>query len=234
MATQRHAFRDGRFWTTIAVLALGALVAASSAEASICICVNPKAPALRVNAKGFAEVSWRAGTVRRYVVITPRGRLLPDVRMKGRDVSVGTKAVWIRLKEVLRRTPDGAFWALQRWRRTKDGPLELHFARWRGKPTRLTVEAVCCARGREGIRGVATFHKRPIYRASVYIDCFACSLNRRGWARATRLVTRRDGSYRAWLRQRSRGERYRVTMVGPNVGWTRAPDARALAASDAP
>jgi hypothetical protein len=145
--------------------------------------------------------------------------------MKGRDVSSRTGAVRIPLKRVLKRTPDGAFWALQSWKRC--GRVELHFSRWRGAPTRLTAVARCCRGGREIVRGDVTFHRRPVFRAKVYLDCFACRLNPKGWARFAVRTTRRNGSYSVRIRPAWSGRRYRATVVGPNFGWTRAPDARA-------
>jgi hypothetical protein len=199
-------------------------VSAGSAEGSICFS-GGRQPALRVNDSGAAEVSWVAAGARRYALVTRRGRVVLGRRMRGRDVSTRTRAVRIPLKRVLKRTPDGAFWALQSWKRC--GRVELHLSRWRGAPTKLTVEAVCCRGGREIVRGEVTFHRRAVYRAKVYLDCFACRLNPKGWARFAVRSTRRDGSYSIRVRRAWSGRRYRATVVGPNFGWTRAPDARA-------
>lgn len=200
------------------------------AEASICF-PGSRDPTLRVNAAGAAEVGWlTADGARRYAVVTRRGRVLMDRRMRGQDVSVRTRAVRIPLKRVLKRTPNGAFWALQSWKR-KCGRPELRFSRWRGAPTKLTANAVCCNDGQEVVRGRVTFHQRPVYRARVYLDCFACPLNPDGWARFAVRSTRQDGSYAARIRPDWAGRRYRATAVGPNFAWTRAPDARAFAPS---
>jgi hypothetical protein len=199
-------------------------VSAGSAEGSICFS-GGRQPALRVNASGAAEVSWLAAGARRYAVVTRRGRVLLGQRMSGRDVSRRTSAVRIPLKRALKRTPDGAFWALQSWRRC--GRVELHFSRWRRAPTGLTAAALCCRGRREIVRGEVTFHRRPVYRAKVYLDCFACRLNPRGWARFAVRTTRRNGSYSVRIRRGWSGSRYRATVAGPNFGWTRAPDARA-------
>lgn len=224
--SRRHSAARSALVVVGAVAALCA--SAGSAEGSICFS-GGRQPALRVNASGAAEVSWLAQGARRYAVVTRSGRVLLGVRMRGRDVSRGTSAVRIPLKRVLKRTPDGAFWALQSWRRC--GRVELHFSRWRGAPTALTTRALCCSAGREVVRGGVTFHRRPVFRARVYLDCFACRLNPRGWARFAVRVTRRDGSYSVRIRPAWSGRRYRATVVGPNFGWTRAPDARAGTAS---
>lgn len=210
---------------------LGALVGAGGADASICVCAGARAPALRVSAKGFAEVSWTARGMRHYRVITPQGRVVRG-RLQGRDVSFETTAVRIPVKRVLKRTPSGAFWALQAWGEPGH-PLNLRFSRWRGRPTRVTAETVCCRAGSETLRGQAAFHGTPIY-GWVYIDCYRCALNRRGWARAARRATNKAGFYSVWIRSAWKGARYRVTIVGPNVRWTRAPDARAVAISRLP
>jgi hypothetical protein len=200
------------------------------AEASICL-PGGRQPTLSVNVIGSAEVSWlTASGTRRYAVVTRRGRVRMGRRLRGRDVSVSTAAVRLPLKSVLRRTPDGAFWALQSWKR-KCGRPELRFSRWRGAPTKVNARKVCCTRGRKVLRGRVTFHRRPVYGARVYLDCFACPLDPQGWARFAVVSTRQNGSYAVRLRSAWSGRRYRSTVVGPNFRWTRAPDARAVTAS---
>lgn len=206
----------------------GALAAPAGAEASICICVGGRAPALRVNAKGVAEVSWTAEGSRHHRLVTTKGRVVRG-RLSGPDVSFTTAAVRIPLKRVLKRTPSGAFWALQSWA-APGHSLNLRFSRWKGKPTRLTASTVCCRARSETLRGRATFHGTPIY-GWVYVDCFKCALNPDGWARAARKTTNRSGFYSVWIRSAWKGSSYRVTIVGPRMGWTRAPDARASARS---
>jgi hypothetical protein len=204
------------------------LLGAGGAQSSICICAGGKNPALRVNAKGFAEVSWTSQGSRHYRVVTPRGRVIVG-RMSGRDVSFPTSAVTIPYKRVLKRTPSGAFWALQAWAKPGE-PLNLRFSRWKGQPTRLTAKTTCCSSGRETLSGHASFHGTPIY-GWVYVDCYRCALNPSGWARATRIATNTSGNYSLRIGSAWRGTRYRVTMVGPKSAWTRAPDARAYASS---
>jgi hypothetical protein len=224
-------FPAARSALVVAGSAAALCASAGTAEGSICFSGGPQ-PALRVNDSGAAEVSWVAAGARRYALVTQRGRVVLGRRMRGRDVSTRTRAVRIPLKRVLRRTSDGAFWALQSWKRC--GRLELHFSRWRGAPTRLTANARCCRGGREVVRGEVIFHRRPVFRAKVYLDCFACRLNPRGWARFAVRTTRRNGSYAVRIRPAWSGRRYRATVVGPNFGWTRAPDARARTPSARP
>ena len=205
---------------TISVLAGG-----GAAQSSICICAGGRNPALRVNAKGFAEVSWTSQGSRHYRVVTPRGRIIVG-RMTGRDVSFPTTAVNIPYKRVLRRTPSGSFWALQAWAKPGDPP-NLRFSRWNRAPTTLTAQTVP-AGGTETLSGHAAFHGTPIY-GWVYVDCYRCALNPQGWARAKRTATNTSGHYSVSIGPTWKGIRYRVTMIGPRAGWTRAPDARALA-----
>jgi hypothetical protein len=194
------------------------------AHPSICIASGTTNPQLRVNAQGFAEVSWTAQGRRSYRLVTPRGRVRPGVRLQGRDVSSRTAAVRISGKRVLRRTPPATFWALQTCGTDPGDPPSLRFSRWKGTPTRLTGDSVCCRSGRETLVGRATFHEIPIY-GWVYVDCFRCPLNTRGWARATRKATTKQGYFSVPIPSAWKGRRYRLTVIGPNFGWTRAPDA---------
>jgi hypothetical protein len=134
--------RSPRLAALIVSLVAGNLAAASTANASICLCAGGQNPTLRVNAKGFAEVSWASQGSRHFRVITPRGRVVVG-RMRGPDVSRPTTAKRIPYKRVLRRTPSGAFWALQSWARPGE-PRNLRFSRWRGRATHVTAETFCC------------------------------------------------------------------------------------------
>src|SRR5215218_1878333 len=51
-----------------------ALAAAGTASASVTVTTNAQRPSLRVDARGYAEVSWTARGVRRTLLIPPRGR----------------------------------------------------------------------------------------------------------------------------------------------------------------
>jgi hypothetical protein len=228
----------------LVVLGVGVLLgAAGAASGSICMCGSPRDPALRVSSSGSAEVSWttRQGD-RRHAVVSPRGRVTFGARIR-HDASRRARSARLPLRAMVRRTPDGRLWALQLWRPRRDGRLELRFSRWSGKPTQLAVQAVRIS-GREVVRGSASFHGRPLYgtqetrggrvRIGVYVDCFRCALNPRGWARATRVRTHGpNGTFAVRIRPRWKGTKYRISMIGPNLGWTRAPDARVVVASPA-
>jgi hypothetical protein len=223
-----------------AAVAVGSsLLSVNEADASVKIAWAAKKPTLRVSVLGAAEVSWTTPSgVRRHVRVAPSGALHYGARLGRRNVAARTRAIRLPLKAKVWRTPDGAFWALQQWRRLSARPVELRFSRWRGAPTALSLRAVCCKWRSERIRGRASFHGRPIYGFSntpagvpldkfgrnVYLDTF----RQGGWKRMMGILTHRyDGTYSLWIRKAWRGQRYRGSISGPNRGWTLAPDARA-------
>ena len=192
--------------------------------ASVCVASGAHRPALRINAAGTAEVSWAdALGARHYALIPSDGRCARHgLRMRGRDVSERVWGVRIPFATVVKRTPDGALWALQRWRRRLDAPPELRFSRWRGAPARLTAYVACCRRGQSFVHGRVTYHARAVLGARVYID----ALRRDGWARIAAAGTGLRGRYHFVIPRDAQGSRYRVTLLGPNFGWVRAPDMR--------
>lgn len=218
-----------------------ALVATADAAASITIATNAQRPALRVDTRGYAEVSWTSGGVRRTLLVPPRGRVLPGGRISGRDVSRATSIAAIPFRRVLRRTPDGRLWALQSWRPRKGGPVELRFSRWRGAP--MQVELAATPKGRtELLEGRATFAGRPVVGTSptpegtqillaAALDCFACYGNARGWTRFNSVRTRAGGTFAATVPLPARAPRYRAIVPGPNRGTTYAPDGAATVES---
>jgi hypothetical protein len=220
--------------------ALGAVLALpGAASGSIWVADNAQRPALQVDARGYAEVSWTAGGARHTLLVPPRGRLLPGARLSGSDVSRALE-LKLPLARAVRRTPDGRRWALQAWRPRQGGPVELHFSRWRGSPTALTLETGCCRFESEFLHGRASFQGRPVFgtsptpegkrlRAYAYIECFACPASPRGWGQIVGVSPRRDGTFSARLRLAWRAKRYRATIAGPNRGTTLAPDMRAFA-----
>ena len=115
--------------TPIAAVALAALAACvvSSASGSVCVTAGAYQPSLRVNSHGTAEVRWlTASGASRYAIITPTGLCKHQgVRMAGRDVSHRVTGVHIPFRGVVKQTPDGAFWALQSWRRRPTEAPEL-------------------------------------------------------------------------------------------------------------
>lgn len=224
---------------SVAAASAVALLGVSAADASITVARDVQRPDLRVDARGYAEVSWSVDGARRTLLVPPRGRVLPGGRLAGRDVSRPTSAVRIPFKRVLRRTPDGRFWALQTWRVQAGGPIELRLSRWRGAPTRLTL-AVQPLAAAERLVGIAVFSGRPVagfsstpagkrLRIYAYLDCFACPGAGSGWRRMVGVAPRADGSFTYLVSTRFRAHRYRALLPGPNVGTTFAPDALAVA-----
>jgi hypothetical protein len=217
-----------------------ALASSASATASITLATNAQRPALRVDARGYAEVSFVERGARRTILVPPRGRVLPGGRVTGRDVSRATSAVAIPFRRVLRRTPDGRYWALQTWRPRKGGPLELRFSRWRGAPTRVELGARPRG-GTELLEGRATFAGRAVTGTSptpegtrillaAALDCFAC-YGKRGWTRFTSVRTRQGGRFAATVPPVATSSKYRAIVPGPNRGTTYAPDGAAVAMS---
>jgi hypothetical protein len=216
------------------VAMLLAAATAGPAAGSLAVAYDAQRPALRVDSRGNAEVSWTSGGARRYLLVPPRGRVLPGARLPGRDVSRAAPGPRLPFQRVLRRTPDGRRWALQTWRARPGGPVELHLSRWRGAPTSVTLTVTETV-----LEGSADFQGRPVtgfsptpegkrLRHYAFVDCLGCG-GTRAWERLTAVQTRANGSFRLFLRRAWRGSRYRVTVAGPNRGTTLAPVATAVA-----
>jgi hypothetical protein len=216
-------------------VALLAAAIAGPAVASTAVAYDAQRPALRIDSQGNAEVSWTADGVRRYLLVPARGQVLPGKRLSGRDVSRRGTGLRLPFQKVIRRTPDGRVWALQAWRARAGGAVELHFSRWRGAPTRVTVMVTHTM-----LEGSADFQGRPVtgfsptpegkrLRHYAFVDCLGCA-GTRMWKRLTAVQTRADGSFRLFLRTAWRGSRYRLTVAGPNRGTTLAPLASVVGA----
>ena len=217
-----------------ACVVVAALAVAGVARGSIWI-VSDERPGLRVDAKGTAEVSWRAGGGRQTVIVPPTGQLFHGGSLAGPDVSRAASVPGLALALAVRRTPDGTLWALQAWQVSPGGPTEVHLARWKGAPTKLTLSS-------DGVRltGAASFQGKPVTgttftpegkhpRIYVYLDCFACpAAHGAGWGRMLGIAPRADGSFAVRLRSDWTGKKYRATVAGPNIGTTFAPDARVV------
>ncbi len=213
-----------------AVTALGT----GSAAASTLIATGAARPALRVDARGTAEVSWLAKGARMTLLVPPSGRVLPGGRLSGDDVSRPARRGVVPMARIVRRTPDGYLWALQEWARVPGEPPELRLARWKGAPTKLTLSVFG-----DRLVGRATFGGRPVsgfttspagrrMRINVYLDCAGCP-RASAWKRMIGVAPRRDGTFSVSIRPTWAGSRYRATVAGPNRGTTRAPDARVIA-----
>jgi hypothetical protein len=221
------------------LLAAGLLGGAQPARASISIAKNVAQPALRVDARGNAEVSWSSGGTRRTMLIPATGLYLPGGRITTKDVSRPTTIPGLPFARVTRRGPDGRLYALQTWRVEPNGPVELHFSRWKGAPTTVALTAEP-ASGSERLVGRAQFQGKPVagfsrtnsgirYRIFAFLDCAACPGP--AWRRLSGVAPRADGTFRLLLKQKDVGKRYRVTIAGPNLGSTLAPDASATTAT---
>jgi hypothetical protein len=218
----------------LALALLAVLALASAASGSIAVATGSFAdPTLAVDRNGKARVSWTENGTRRALYVPPTGQVAYSGGLAGPDVSRSASAPGLRLALVVRRTPDGMLWALQRWA-LPGRRVELHLARWRGTPTKLALRL-------EGnrLRGSASFQGRPAtgfsatpagkrMRIYVYLDCFGCAARANGWTAMLGVAPRSDGGFSVWLRPAWQGERYRATIAGPNVGATRAPDAQVV------
>ena len=225
-----------------AILAAAVAFVDREAAASIKLAADAHDPVLRVDGGGFAEVGWTTSWgERRSLLISPGGSLTYGGRLPGYDVSKPAASA-LPFAITVKQTPDGAFWALQAWRRLARGPLELRFSRWRGIPTLLTLRAVCCKWGGENVRGEASFHGRPIFGwrstpqgvpldslgRNVYLDSYRAGR----WTRMMGILTNRPtGFFSLWIRRHWQGSSYRGVISGPNLGWTLAPDAAAVTPS---
>ncbi|MBA2462995.1 MAG: hypothetical protein H0V45_14730 [Actinobacteria bacterium] len=207
------------------------LVVVATASGSITVATDAQRPALRVDARGNAEVSWTAGGARRYLLVPPTGPVYPGRRLEGADVSRNSTAVAIPFRRSLRRTPDSRLWALQAWRVSPGGPVELRFSRWRGAPPKVTISSEPRFGG-ELVTGRATFAGRPVplqsptpegkrLRSYAYVDRLVSG----GWRRVAGAATRADGSFRFLVPASELGSSYRAVVPGPNLGVVLAPDA---------
>ena len=213
-------------------LLVAAAALAASAEASTTVATNAQRPALRVDARGNAEVSWVAAGTRRFLLVPPRGRVLPGGRIGGRDTSRTAADPALPFLRVLRRTPDGRRWALQAWRVHPGRPVQLRFSRWRGQPTEVVATATA-----DRLEGRVTFQGRGVFgfsatpegkrqRIYAYVDCFGCPAAPDAWRRLIGVAPQApNGSFALALTPARQGLRYRVSVPGPQLGTTYAPDA---------
>jgi hypothetical protein len=217
----------------VAFAVLG-LLGAAAASASIEVAYDASQPALQVDSRGNALVSWTAQGTRRTLLVPAHGEVLPGGHLSGPDVSRAASVPGLPVARVVRRTADGRFWALQEWQPVAGGPRQLDFSRWSGEPTKVTL-----ARDGKRLVGTATFQGRPLppfsptpegkhVRTFVFVDCLGCPASRTTWRRLLGVAPKADGSFRFLLRPDWTGKRYRATVAGPNIGATLAPDARAL------
>src|SRR5205085_520440 len=152
----------------------------------------------------------------------PRGEVMPGGRLSGRDVSRPTSSVAIPFGKIVRRTPDGRYWALQAWRVHPGGPVELRFSRWRGRPTAVVLESVTPRFNGYVVTGRATFAGLPIplwsltpegkrIRSYAYID----RATRSGWRRVGGVAVRADGTFSRFVAGAAAPQRFRAVLPGP-------------------
>lgn len=208
-----------------------ALVLGGGAQASVWVGKSAVKPTLRVDAKGTAEVKFVSGGRPDTVIVPARGQLYHGGSLAGPDVSRRVSTPKLPNAVVVKRTPDGRLWALQRMRVNPGAPVDLHLARWRGEPTKIELEvdgvfldgrATFDGRGVGG-RSYTLEGKRP--RIYVYLDYFAGG----NWRRMLAVAPRADGRFAVSLRPAWQlATRYRATLPGPNVGSSFAPDAETV------
>jgi hypothetical protein len=136
-------------------------------------------PALGVVAGGMAIATWTEKGSRQALTVPAQGQPFHGGSLLA-DASRPAPKNGIANALVVRRTADGRTWALQAWPQRPGGPIELHFARWRGAPTKLTL-----AYDGSNLNGTATFQGKPVtgtsptpegkqLRIYVYLDCTGC------------------------------------------------------------
>jgi hypothetical protein len=214
------------------IVAAAALVLAPAAAASITVATNASQPALLVDGRGNAEVSWTAGGQRHTLLVPESGRVRPGVHLAAPDVAKPLKAPEVPFAKVIVVGPDGWKLALQSWQVVPGGPVELRFARWSGAGTVAHLAAKKTSTG-VLLTGKLTLNGRPVpttsrtpegkvLRQYAYIDVAAGG----SWKRIGGVAVRADGTFR---RLAPHGTRFRVVAPGPHVDKTYAPDAVATA-----
>jgi hypothetical protein len=227
-----------------AVAVLAAMVV-PVAEGSVKVVGDAVAPRLCVTRAGVAQITWRdaARTSSRSAVVRRDGTLAFDRRACRRSRARVVTGLRVPMAVVVVRDRRGRFHALQAWRRLIGGPVELRYSRWRGAPTRLRLRSDPGPRRlEERVRGGLSYHGRPVhgyrstpqgvpldrYGRNVYLD----SRQDGAWRRMMGILTHRPtGFFALWIRPHWEGKRYRGRVIGPNYGWTLAPDAQAIAPS---
>jgi hypothetical protein len=211
-----------------------ALAAAASAHASIWIATGVQSPAFRVDARGLAWVTWMQHGARQTLAVPPSGKVFHG-GTAGADVSKPASTAALPFAVSVRRGADGSSYALQLLPTSSGAPPQLDLAHWRGAPTLLTLTT-----DGETLRGTATFHGQPVagfsstptgtrLRVYVYLWCLGCPASPSSWTRLIGVAPAADGSFSVALRPEWMGTRYRATLMGPNVGAVREPDAVAFA-----
>ncbi|HEY7197258.1 MAG TPA: hypothetical protein VH306_08725 [Gaiellaceae bacterium] len=230
-----------RTFKTLGALMIVSGLIVSNAAASVKVGSSARKATLKVTSAGYAEVIYVTnGGKWRHVLIRPNGSLRFGGHTNRKNVAYRTTGVKLPLRAQVYRTPNGTFYALQRWRRLVGRPVELRFSRWQGAPTRLNLRTVCCKWSSERVMGNVTYHGKGVWGTNntptgapkdgkgrnVYLD----SRRNGHWKRMMGILTHpKTGWYRLWIRPYWRGGMYRGAVIGPNWGRTFAPDARSSA-----
>jgi hypothetical protein len=220
---------------TVAVFAALAAAACSPALAAFTVAHGGQRPALRVDARGSAEVSWTVSGARRTLLVPLRGKSLPGGRVAS-DASKSASAA-IPFRKVVRRGRDGTLYALQAWQVLPGGPVELRFSRWKGDPMDVTL-TTAPKFDTEVVSGTATFAGTPAsgytvtpegkrIRVTAYVDCLCGGK----WKRVQGVTVKADGTFSLLIRAAFVGTRYRAVVTGPSRGTTIAPDGMGTADS---
>jgi hypothetical protein len=211
------------------------LAFAPVATASVGLGVNVPNPVLRVDARGNAEVSWKADGVVKTTLIPVTGPVRPGGKLAGPDVSTASSGPELPFQRVARNGPGGWHYGLQTWS-VNAGPVEVRFSRWRGSPTVVTLQAEKTSLGialsgvaKLGGKAIPTTSRTPVgvvQRQFVYLGAQVGGQ----WRNLGGVAVKPDGSYRrALFGSKAAGTSFRAAVTGPNVGTTYAPDATAVA-----
>lgn len=237
-----------RLSLALALAIAAAVVVPTFASGSILVTQDGRKPSLKVGANGSAEVGWTDKSGNRQRLLIPmRGLVLPGGKITGKNVATKTRKWKLPFKPILRKGPKNFFYAVQRWRPKPGGPLEIRFARWKGRPTQLALEAAFNGT-RESLSGSVVFRGKPVFGTSptpagkklkifVLLDCFDCARasGGTGWGRiAGKALKSKDGTYALNLLTANEGSKYRAQIAGPNRGLHLGPDVRAIAKTARP
>jgi hypothetical protein len=214
-----------------------ALLAPAVAPASIIVDRATSGEQLVVDASGRAQISWLVNGARKTGLVTGSKLVYPASGVGAPAAKRVPATVPFAVVQYL--LPNGEQFALQKVRRLgqfgKLGPVELHFARWRGALPELSL-------GLAGPKlcGQASYHGTPIYGThhtaggnptdalgrNVYLDVSRAG---GGWYRMEGVLLR-PGGFALYLRMASwQGAQYRALLTGPNLFGDLAPDVIAIA-----
>jgi hypothetical protein len=213
---------------TMWIALVAAVAAVPASHAALTVATDAAAPALRVDAAGNAEISWTSGG-RRMTALVPRtGRMVAGGQLAGADVSRALAGSQIPFQRAIRTGPGGWYYALQAWRPTPGGPLELRFSRWQGVPTEVSLTPSQTTGGGIRLTGRATLDEKPL-RAAPGLRVYLDSLAGTAWSRLGSARLGPGGSYAWRVPSGQAADSFRATVTGPNLGATLAPDASMVA-----